>query len=85
MNVIVELVKSVWPLDQVPTNLVVLVLSQVLTNLSCYIYLDYAKIVIVWYFIPIIIAIGFIVAYAAMFGWEKFIKIFETSKYPKKK
>lgn len=79
VNVIVEITKGVYPLNQVHTNYYVLGLSLMLSILSYFIYLSYYKVGFIWYYLVAAIVIGFIVAYCAMYGWEKLIKLYQES------
>lgn len=80
VNVVVEVTKNLWPLDQVHTNYYVTALSIVLTVLSYFIYLSYTFSKFIWYYFVAVIMAGFIVAYLAMFGWEKLIKLYQDSQ-----
>lgn len=79
VNVIVEVTKNLYPLDQVRTNYYVTGLSIVLTVLSYFIYLSYTSSKFVWYYLIAAIFLGFLVAYVAMLGWEKLIKLWQDS------
>lgn len=80
VNVVVEVTKNLWPLDQMHTNYYVTGLSIVLTVLSYFIYLSYTSSKFIWYYLVAVIMAGFIVAYLAMFGWEKLIKLWQDSQ-----
>ncbi len=80
VNVITEVTKNIWPLDQVHTNYYVTVLSIVLTVLTYFVYLSYTNNKFIWYYMFAVIVSGFIVAYLAMFGWEKLIKLWQDSQ-----
>lgn len=80
VNVIVEVTKNLCPLDKVHTNYYVTGLSIVLTVLSYFIYLSYTSSKFIWYYFVAVIMAGFIVAYLAMFGWEKLIKLWQDSQ-----
>lgn len=80
VNVVVEVTKNLWPLDQVHTNYYVTGLSIVLTVLSYFIYISYTSSKFIWYYLLTAILCGFIVAYLAMFGWEKLIKLWQDSQ-----
>lgn len=69
-NILVQVLKKVtW--DKLPTNFVVLIVSEVLT-LSCGVaYGQIKEISITWYMVAAAVVIGFMVAYAAMFGFDK--------------
>ena len=68
VNLITEIAKKIG-LKQ--TNLFVVMLSEVLTMISFFAYVDVKQIKIEWYFIVGAIFIGLGVAYAAMFGYDK--------------
>ena len=69
-NVIVEVVKTAtW--DKLPTNIVALIVSLVLTMLAGIAYCQINGIVLTWYIIIALVVVGFMVSYAAMFGFDK--------------
>lgn len=80
VNVIVEVTKNIYPLDKMHTNYYVTILSIVLTVLSYFMYLGYSGTKFVWYYLVTAIILGFLVAYIAMLGWEKLIKLWQQSK-----
>lgn len=80
VNVIVEVTKNIYPLDKMHTNYYVTILSIVLTVLSYFMYLSYSGTKFVWYYLVTAIILGFLVAYIAMLGWEKLIKLWQQSK-----
>lgn len=79
VNVIVEITKGLYPLNQVHTNYYVLVLSIMLSLLSYFVYIAYMQIAFIWYYLVAALIIGFIVAYLAMYGWEKLISLYKES------
>lgn len=79
VNVVVEVTKNLYPLDQLKTNYYVTGLSIVLTVLSYFIYLSYTQSKFIWYYLIAVIIAGFVVAYLAMFGWDKLIKLWQDS------
>ena len=70
VTMIVEVVKRLIP--KVPTDLVVFIVSIALTVLALYIYAAIMEITVMWYYAVGAVVLGIAVAYAAMFGWEKF-------------
>ena len=69
-NVIVEVVKTAtW--DKLPTNIVALIVALVLTMLARIAYCQINGIVLTWYIIIALVVVGFMVSYAAMFGFDK--------------
>lgn len=73
VQLIVEVVKRLLP--KVPTDLVVVVLSISLTMLALLIYAAVMEITVMWYYAVGAVVLGVFVAYAAMFGWDKFTTI----------
>ncbi len=80
VNVIVEVTKSLYPLNQIRTNYYVTALSIVLTILTYFVYLSYTASKFIWYYLIAFIVAGFIVAYLAMFGWDKLIRLWQDSQ-----
>lgn len=80
VNVIVEVTKNLYPLNQVRTNYYVTGLSIVLTVLSYFVYLSYSSSKFIWYYVVAAIILGFLVAYIAMLGWDKLIKLWQSSQ-----
>lgn len=79
VNVIVEVTKNIFPLNQVHTNYYVTGLSILLTVLSYFIYNSYTSSKFIWYYLIAAVFLGFLVAYVAMLGWEKLIKLWQDS------
>ena len=76
VQLITEVVKRLVP--KVPTDLVVLVLSIALTVLSLIIYTSVMEISVMWYYAVGAVVLGIVVAYAAMFGFDKFKATWES-------
>lgn len=70
VQLIVEVVKRLVP--KVPTDLVVFVVSIALTVLVLFIGAEVLAITVMWYYAVGAVILGIFVAYAAMFGWDKF-------------
>ena len=69
-NIITEVIKKItW--DKIPTNLLVVIISEILTLVSGAAYASINNIAIVWYHIVGAIVVGVFVSYAAMFGFDK--------------
>lgn len=76
-NIIVQVIKkSTW--DKIPTNIVAVVVSLVLTIAAFIAYFQINKIAITWYLVFGVVVIGMMVAYAAMFGYDKLKEILAT-------
>lgn len=73
-NIIVEVAKkATW--DKLPTNIVALIVAEVLTLGSGIAYCQIESVAITWYIVAGLIVSGFMVAYAAMFGFDKLREI----------
>ncbi len=69
-NIIVQVIKkSTW--DKIPTNIIAVITSLILTMVSFIAYFQINGIKITWYMIFGVFVIGMMVAYAAMFGYDK--------------
>lgn len=71
VSTITEVFKGVGILSKIPTDIVVLVLSIVITITAFVAYMQYIQQAILWYMIIAAIMAGLIVAFVAMYGWEK--------------
>lgn len=73
-NVITEVVKKLtW--DKMPTNVLAVAVGELLTLASGLAYFQIKGIDVVWYYVVALVVIGFMVAYAAMFGFDKLKEI----------
>ena len=70
VNIIVEVVKKIFP--KVPTTLLATVLSLVITMVAFFAWAAIIKLTILWYYVVAAFVLGLFVAYAAMFGFDKF-------------
>lgn len=69
-NVVVEVLKkATW--DKLPTNIVVVIVAEVLTLTAGAAYAEIYGISILWFYVVAAIIVGLFVAYAAMFGFDK--------------
>lgn len=71
VSVITEVVKGIGVMKKIPTDIVVLALSMVLTVVAFIAYAQYASVAIVWYWVVAAIICSFFVAFIAMYGWSK--------------
>lgn len=78
-NIIVRVLKKIaW--DNLPSNLLALVIAELLT-LSCGgAYAQMNNITIHWYYVIGAIVVGFMAAYAAMFGFDKLQEVLKSTK-----
>ncbi len=69
-NIIVQAVKkATW--DKLPTNLLALIVAEALTVTAGMAYFQIAAVRVTWYLVVGLIVAGVLVAYAAMFGYDK--------------
>lgn len=69
-NIIVQVVKKVtW--DKLPTNILATLVAIVLTLAAFFAYCQIKSITVMWYTVAAAVVLGFFVAYAAMFGFDK--------------
>lgn len=69
-NVIVEVVKkATW--DKLPTNVIAIIVAEALTLAAGFAYFQVEAMTITWYVIVAFVVLGCMVAYAAMFGFDK--------------
>ena len=71
VSVITQVIKGIGIFNKVPTDVLVFVLSIGITVIAFIAYMQYIHMTILWYMILAAIMAGFIVAFVAMFGWEK--------------
>jgi divalent metal cation (Fe/Co/Zn/Cd) transporter len=70
VNLLTEVVKkATW--NKVPTDLLVVLLSELLTLASGAAYVQMHSISIQWYTVVAAVVVGLLVAYGAMFGFDK--------------
>lgn len=81
-NIIVQVLKKItW--DKVPTNLVALVVAEALTLAAGGAYAQMNALAITWYIVAGAVVVGFMSAYAAMFGFDKLQEM--VKNWPNKK
>lgn len=75
VNIIVEVVKKIVP--KLPTDLLVFIVSIVVTVLALYIWAAVAGFPVLWYYVAAALFLAVAVAYAAMFGFDKFKALYD--------
>lgn len=69
-NIIVQVLKNLtW--DKLPTNILAVIVSMVLTLVAFFAYCQICSIAIEWYMVVAAVVVGFLTSYAAMFGFDK--------------
>lgn len=69
-NIVVQVLKkATW--GKLPTNILAIIVSMVLTLVAFFAYCQIKTIAVVWYMVAAAVVLGFLVSYAAMFGFDK--------------
>ena len=69
-NIITQVLKKLtW--DKLPTNILAVIISMALTLAVFFAYCQINSVAVVWYMVVAAVVLGFFVAYAAMFGFDK--------------
>lgn len=71
VSLITEVTKGLPGISKIPTDLQVIVLSVVLCIVAYLAYCAYSNIPVFWYYIAAVFIGAFIVAFVAMYGWDK--------------
>lgn len=75
-NILTEVIKKItW--DKIPTNIVVIIISEVLTLAAGMAYSQINDMTIFWYHVFGAVVVGVFVSYAAMFGFDKLKQAFD--------
>lgn len=74
----VEVVKRLIP--KVPTDLVVFIISIAMVVVALFVCAAIMEITVMWYYAVGAVILGIAVAYAAMFGWDKFASLWSRLK-----
>lgn len=80
-SVIVQSVKEMPVLKDVPTELVALVVAELVAVIATCAGCNYFRIMILWYYIVAAIIAGFFIYMISTGGWEKLKSIWERTKY----
>lgn len=81
--IIVQVIKELPKLKDIPTSIVALAVSLILCPLPVVIACQYFKIVIVWYYVFASFIAAFIVYLVATGGWERVAEMWQRTKYNK--
>ena len=77
VSVVTQVIKGVGVFSKIPTDILVFVLSIGITVAAFVAYMQYIQTSILWYMILAAIIAGFIVAFVAMYGWEKLSELWK--------
>lgn len=77
VSVITQVIKGIGIFNKVPTDVLVFVLSIGITVIAFIAYMQYIQMAILWYMILSSVIAGFVVAFVAMYGWEKLSELWK--------
>lgn len=84
VNIITEVIKKTFEIKSAKTiNIIVTILSIVISVLSLTTYWNSKNLTLEWYVFVAFVVVGFMVAYAAMFGYDKLLSYFEHNEVDK--
>ena len=78
-NIITQVIKQVTP-EKMPTNLLALIVGMALTLAAGFAYTEMYNIAVTWYIVTGEVIGGFMVAFSAMFGFDKFKELMKGGK-----
>lgn len=76
VNILTQVVKQITK-DRIPSSLLAVVLSEVVTLIAFFVWIAVTDVVFVWYYLIGAIIVGALVSYAAMFGYDKLQEILD--------
>lgn len=75
-NIVVQVLKqATW--DKIPTNLLALIVAVALSLAAFFAYMQVMALPVTWYYVVAAVIVGFMAAYAAMFGFDKLKEILD--------
>lgn len=83
VSVVVQVIKELPGIADVPTNIVALAASVVLCPVALVVLCNYYRIVITWYYVFASFLAAFVVYLVATGGWERIKEIWDRTKYKK--
>ena len=81
VSIIVQVIKELPGLKNIPTSIVALAASLVLCPVALAVLCTYYKMVITWYYVFASFIAAFVVYLVATGGWEKVKSIWDRTKY----
>lgn len=76
-SIITQFVKEWGMLKKVPTSLVVVILSTIITIVVFIAFMSYKNYIVTWYMLLAAVVAGIVIAYIACNGWDSLIKLFK--------
>ncbi len=85
VGVVVEVIKGVSVFKEVPTDIIVVLLSLAFSILALFIAAAFLGFHVMWYYIVGAAVLGFFVAFIAMYGWSKLAALWKRLTPPESK
>lgn len=83
VSVVTQVIKEMPGLKNLPTSMIVIILSLVICPLSMLALLEYLKQPVTWYMVFACMLAAFVVALVSMDGWERLKEIWNRTGYKK--
>lgn len=83
VSVIVQAIKEMPMFKDVPTELVALMVAEIIAVVATCAGCSYFKLAVLWYYIVAAVIAGFFIYMISTGGWEKLRNIWERTKYSK--
>lgn len=74
-NVVTEVVKKIF--TSVPSNILALAVAMILALVALFAFCQLMAVAVAWYLVVAAVVVGFLTAYAAMFGYDKLRQLLE--------
>lgn len=76
-SIITQFIKEWGILKKIPTSLVVVTLSIIITVVAFIAFMSYKNYIITWYMLLAAVVTGIVIAYITCNGWDSLIKLFK--------
>lgn len=83
VSVVTQVIKELPGLKNLPTSMIVIILSLVICPLAMLALLEYLKQPVTWYMVFACMLAAFVVALVSMDGWERLKEIWNRTVYKK--
>lgn len=70
VSLIVEVLKELPGIKKIPTKLLVIIISLVVTIVALFVYSAIKGIAVLWYYVVLAVFAAFVVSYISMYGWD---------------
>lgn len=72
VSLITQLLKDLPGIEKVPTKLFVIIVSLIVTLAALFMYVAFAGLQLLWYYVLLAIFAALVVAFIAIYGWDTF-------------